>query len=86
MGFSDIAAGSISVIDLIGNEAADAFAKKGAFLWAYPEGMQAQISYLRGRAWRVGMRLAHVVSESVAAYKSLPPVRAPILKLKRGLL
>ena len=62
-------AGNIPIIDFIGNEAADAFAKRGAELWQIPSDLKREIYNIRGKAWRVGLRIAAVVSETVAAYK-----------------
>ena len=65
----EVLAGNIPIIDFIGNEAADAFAKRGAELWEIPHDLKREIHNIRGRAWRVGLRIAAVVAETAAAYK-----------------
>ena len=72
LGYADIVLGKISTTDFLGNEGADAFAKRGAELWAVPDELKSEISSIRGKAWRVGMRMATVVAETVAAYKASP--------------
>ena len=67
---SDIRAGRISTQDFIGNDVADAIAKKAAGLWRLPRSDRQSISYLRGRAWRIGLRLAAVSLDCVKHYKN----------------
>ena len=68
--FNDILAGEISVQDFTGNEAADAFAKRGAQIWAVPPEEKREINVLRRQAWRVGMRLAYAVGDVVEKHKN----------------
>ena len=69
LGYDDIVAGRISVTDLVGNEAADAFAGRGAKLWEVHPADKLDISRLRARAWRIGMRMANVVCDVASKHK-----------------
>ena len=81
--YEDIVLGFISVIEFVGNAAADAFAKRGAELWTVPDERKLEIKTARSRAWRVGMRLAAVVAETVAAFKEAPLLNAIPVKPRR---
>ena len=77
---SDIRAGRISTQDFIGNDVADALAKKAAGLWRLSRSDRQSISYWRGRAWRIGLRLAAVTLDCVKHFKNditLQPATKP---------
>ena len=48
---------------------ADALAKKGANLWRMPKADRERITYLKGRAWRIGLGLAAVTLDCVKQRK-----------------
>ena len=68
----DILSGRISVGDFLGNQYADSMARRGADLWQLPEEMVQAINFTRGRAWKIGLRLAAVTVDTVKAYGASP--------------
>ena len=89
----DIAMGRISVLDYVGNQCADAFARRGADLWEYPWDMVQSIAATRREAWKIGLRLSAVTLEHVKAYGETvgakpdpaPPKRSSLEELLRSL-
>ena len=79
-GIGDITSGRISLQDFLGNTFADAFARRGAAAWAFPWDMEQTVQFLRGRAWKIGLRIASVSLTTAKAYKGLvdaKPVSRP---------
>ena len=67
-------AGRMSFKNFLGNQYADPFARRfarrGADVWEYPRAMVHAITITRGRAWRIGLRLAAVTFVTAQAYNS----------------
>ena len=80
----DLRARRISLSDYLGNQYADSLARRGADLWQYPWDMVQSISSTRGRAWRIGLRLAAVTLSTAQVYNSsntFKPVSQPLRRL-----
>ena len=80
----DLLTRRISLIDYLGNQYADSLARRGADLWQYPCDMVESINCTRGRAWRIGLRLAAVTVATAQIYNSsnsIQPVEQPIRRI-----
>ena len=75
----DVVNNVVSPQHFLGNTAADAFAKHGAKLWALPGAMKQQINFIRGKAWRIGLRMSAVITLTIQEYKAFheKPIRVP---------